>query len=59
VPVANLLVPPGNPLHVPTHIVTLFGKYLCYAMLALALDLVWGYVGILSLGHGAFVALGG
>jgi urea transport system permease protein len=59
VPASNLLLPVGNPLHVPTYAVTLFGKYLCYAMLALALDLVWGYVGILSLGHGAFFALGG
>ena len=51
--------PPGHPLHVPNYVVTLFGKYLTYAMLALALDLVWGYCGILSLGHGAFFALGG
>ena len=43
----------------PTYVVALFGKYLCYALLALALDLVWGYCGILSLGHGAFFALGG
>ena len=43
----------------PTYIVALFGKYLSYALLALALDLVWGYCGILSLGHGAFFALGG
>ena len=43
----------------PAYIVALFGKYLCYALLALALDLVWGYCGILSLGHGAFFALGG
>ena len=59
VPALNLLVPPGQFGHVPGYAVTLFGKYLCYAMLALALDLVWGYVGILSLGHGAFFALGG
>jgi urea transport system permease protein len=59
VPVLNLAVPEGNPLHVPTYIVSLFGKYLTYAMLALALDLVWGYCGILSLGHAAFFALGG
>ncbi len=59
VPASNLLLPAGHPLHVPTYAVTLFGKYLTYAMLALALDLVWGYVGILSLGHGAFFALGG
>ncbi|MBW3096223.1 urea ABC transporter permease subunit UrtC [Pseudohoeflea coraliihabitans] len=59
VPAANLLLPAGHPLHVPSYIVALFGKYLCYALLALSLDLVWGYVGILSLGHGAFFALGG
>jgi urea transport system permease protein len=46
-------------LHVPTHFVVLFGKWLTYALLAVALDLVWGYCGILSLGHGAFFALGG
>ena len=51
--------PAGSPLHVPTYVVALIGKYLCYALLALALDLVWGYCGILSLGHGAFFALGG
>jgi urea transport system permease protein len=43
----------------PTYTVSLFGKYLCYALLALSVDLVWGYCGILSLGHGAFFALGG
>ena len=59
VPVLNLAVPEGSPLHVPTYLVTLFGKYACYAALALALDLVWGWCGILSLGHGAFFALGG
>ncbi len=59
VPAANLLLPLGHPLHVPNYAVALFGKYLTYAMLALALDLVWGYCGILSLGHGAFFALGG
>jgi urea transport system permease protein len=59
VPVLNLAVPAGNPLYVPTYVVTLVGKYLCYALLALSVDLVWGYVGILSLGHGAFFALGG
>ena len=45
--------------HLPDYLVPLFGKYLCYALLALSLDLVWGYAGILSLGHGAFFALGG
>ena len=46
-------------MHVSTYLVALFGKYICYAMLALSIDLIWGYVGILSLGHGAFFALGG
>jgi urea transport system permease protein len=59
VPAFNLLLAPSHPLHVPTYVVTLLGKYLCYAILAVALDLVWGYCGILSLGHGAFFALGG
>ena len=43
----------------PTYLVALFGKYVCYALLALSIDLIWGYCGILSLGHGAFFALGG
>jgi len=59
VPVLNLVVPEGSFGHVPTYAVSLMGKYLCYALLAVALDLVWGYCGILSLGHGAFFALGG
>jgi urea transport system permease protein len=59
VPAGNLLFPPDHALHVPTFVVTLFGKYLTYALLALSVDLVWGYCGILSLGHGAFFALGG
>ncbi len=59
VPVLNVIVPPESPLHMPTWLVSLMGKYLCYAILALALDLVWGYCGILSLGHSAFFALGG
>ena len=59
VPVSNLALDAGHPLRVPDHLVPLFGKYLSYAILALSLDLVWGYVGILSLGHGAFFALGG
>jgi len=59
IPVLNLVVAPDSALHVPTYAVTLIGKYLCYALLAIALDLVWGYLGILSLGHGAFFALGG
>ncbi|MBX3554379.1 MAG: urea ABC transporter permease subunit UrtC [Pseudolabrys sp.] len=59
VPTLNLLVPPTSIFHVPTYIVALLGKYLCYALLAVSVDLIWGYVGILSLGHGAFFALGG
>lgn len=59
VPLANLGLPADHPLHVPNYTVGLVGKYLTYALLALALDLVWGYCGILSLGHGAFFALGG
>ncbi|MCT7654566.1 hypothetical protein MBH78_06685 [Oceanimonas sp. NS1] len=59
VSLANLLLPAAHPLHVSTYTVTLLGKYLSYALLAVAVDLVWGYLGILSLGHGAFFALGG
>ncbi|TIT22878.1 MAG: urea ABC transporter permease subunit UrtC, partial [Mesorhizobium sp.] len=59
VPLLNLAVSPASAFYVPSYIVALVGKYLCYALLALALDLVWGYCGILSLGHGAFFALGG
>jgi urea transport system permease protein len=59
IPVLNLLVPPDHPLHLTAYTVTLIGKYLCYALLAVSIDLVWGYMGILSLGHAAFFALGG
>lgn len=59
IPLANVLLPAGHPLHVETFTISLLGKYLSYAMLALAVDLVWGYLGILSLGHGAFFVLGG
>lgn len=55
----NLRVPSVSPLHVSGYGLTLIGKYLCYAMLALAVDLIWGYCGILSLGHAAFFSLGG
>lgn len=55
----NQLFPADSALHIPTYTVTLLGKYLCYALLAVAIDLIWGYMGILSLGHGAFFALGG
>lgn len=59
VPVLNLMVPETNFFHVSTFTMSLWGKYLTYAMLALAVDIVWGYLGILSLGHGAFFGLGG
>jgi urea transport system permease protein len=59
VPVLNLVVPADSALNLPTYFVALFGKYTCYGLLALSIDLIWGYVGILSLGHGAFFALGG
>ncbi|MDN2660680.1 urea ABC transporter permease subunit UrtC [Neptunomonas phycophila] len=59
VPILNLAVPETSAFHVPTYTVTLLGKYLTLALLAVAVDLVWGYLGILTLGHGAFFALGG
>ena len=57
--VLNLATPVDSALHVPSFAVSLLGKYLCYALLAIAVDLVWGFGGILSLGHAAFFALGG
>jgi urea transport system permease protein len=59
VPVLNRAVPASSPLHLSTYAITLIGKYMCYAALALAVDLIWGYCGILSLGHAAFFSLGG
>jgi urea transport system permease protein len=59
VPVLNLYVPESSFLHVPSYVVPLVGKYICYALLALSVGLIWGFSGILSLGHGAFFALGG
>jgi ABC-type branched-subunit amino acid transport system permease subunit len=58
-PVLNLFVPPDNPFHISAFGVTLGGKIMCYMIVAIAMDLVWGYAGILSLGHGLFFALGG
>jgi urea transport system permease protein len=58
-PVLNLVVPESSALHLSTTMVSLIGKILCYAICALAMDLIWGYTGILSLGHGLFFALGG
>ena len=59
VPICNLYVPQDGFFHIPTYMVSLLGKYLTLALLALSVDLIWGYCGILSLGHGAFFALGG
>ena len=59
VPILTLVIPHDSAFSIPPYLVALFGKYLCFALLAVALDLVWGYCGILSLGHGAFFALGG
>ena len=58
-PLLNLVVPQGNVFHMSDYAVALVGKIMCYAILALAMDLIWGYTGILSLGHGLFFALGG
>ena len=58
-PVLNLAVPDSSALHLSSYAVGLIGKYLCYAILALAVDFIWGFAGILSLGHAAFFALGG
>jgi len=59
IPAAHLLLPESNPLFISAYTVTLLGKILCYAVVAVAMDLIWGYAGILSLGHGVFFALGG
>jgi urea transport system permease protein len=59
VPGMNLLLPAGHPFHLADYWVTLGGKVMCYAIVAMAMDLIWGYAGILSLGHGLFFALGG
>jgi urea transport system permease protein len=59
VPLLHLAVPPDSAFHVSTYVITLIGKIMCYALVAVAMDLIWGYGGILSLGHGLFFALGG
>src|SRR5579863_2624712 len=59
VPILNLAIPASSAFHMSTYLVALWGKYACYALLALSIDLIWGFCGILSLGHGAFFALGG
>ena len=58
-PLANGLVPANSALHVPDYSIPLLGKFLCFGLSALAVDLIWGFAGILSLGHGLFFALGG
>jgi len=58
VPILNLAVPESSPVHLSSYVVGLIGKYLCYAILAIAVDLIWGFCGILSLGHAVFFALG-
>ena len=58
-PVLNLMVPDGSIFHLSDFAISLIGKIMCYAICALAMDLIWGYTGILSLGHGLFFALGG
>lgn len=58
-PVLNLWLPEGHALHLGSYAVALLGRIMCYAICALAMDLIWGYTGILSLGHGVFFALGG
>ena len=59
VPILNLVVPASSAFHISSYGLGLIGKYLCYALLAMAVDLIWGYCGILSLGHAAFFSLGG
>ncbi|HEX9397097.1 MAG TPA: urea ABC transporter permease subunit UrtC [Burkholderiales bacterium] len=58
-PILSLKISPENPFHLSQYWVTLIGKIMCYAIVAIAMDLIWGYCGILSLGHGLFFALGG
>jgi urea transport system permease protein len=59
VPALHAGTPAGSPLHVPEYVITVLGKFLCYGIVALAMDMIWGFTGILSLGHGVFFALGG
>ena len=59
VPALNTFLPEGSILHIPDYMIQLLGKFLSYALCALAIDLIWGFTGILSLGHGVFFAFGG
>ena len=58
-PILNIFISEESVFHVPDYIFPLLGKFLCYAIVALAVDLIWGYTGILSLGHGVFFSMGG
>ena len=58
-PALNQSFAPGSALHLPNYLLPLLGKFLCYALVAVAMDLIWGYAGILSLGHAVFFSLGG
>jgi urea transport system permease protein len=58
-PVLHAGTAAGSALHVPEYVINVLGKFLCYGIVALAMDLIWGFTGILSLGHGVFFALGG
>ena len=58
-PILHIYIPEESFFHISSYTISLLGKYLCFALLALSLDLIWGYTGILSLGHGAFFGLGG
>ena len=58
-PALNAFVPPTSALHVSNFAITLYGKYLCYAVLAIGVNLLWGYTGLLSLGQCLFFSLGG
>jgi urea transport system permease protein len=58
-PASNAFLPPGHPLHISTFTLSVYGKYLCYAVLAMGVNLLWGYTGLLSLGQCLFFALGG
>jgi len=59
IPLLNAALPPTSPLAVSDRVISLFGKFACFALSAIALDLIWGFTGMLSLGHGVFFALGG
>ena len=59
IPLMNLFLAVDSFFHIPDYVINIMGKFLCYGMVALAMDMIWGYTGILSLGHGVYFALGG